>query len=100
VTVVGESRGEVTNQANVFLLSDSAVPMRLWAPGWPYIDTEWNFTFAIGNELKGAPQGYSQFGEGRFRAVRNNTTFDFHAMVFVDHDRCRFSYRLEETQTT
>jgi hypothetical protein len=97
--VPGESRSPDTNQANVFLVSDSAVPMRLWAPGWPYNDTEWNFSFAIGNELKGAPQGYSQFGQNRFRAVRNNTTFDFHAMVYVDHDRCKFSYRLEETPT-
>ena len=101
VAVTGEFREPEpdTNQANVFLVSDNEVPMRRWAPGLPYSDTDRDFTFAIGNELKGAPEGHSQFGEGRFRAVRDNTTFDFHAMVFVDHDRCKFSYRLEETQT-
>jgi hypothetical protein len=95
----GESRVADTNQANVLVVSDGDVPMRRWARGLPYSDTDRDFTFAIGNELKGAPEGYSQFGEGRFGAVRDNTTFDFHAMVFVDHDRCRFSYRLEETPT-
>jgi hypothetical protein len=32
--------------------------------------------------------------------VRGNITLAFHAMVGVSADRCRFSYRLEETQNS
>lgn len=95
----GDPRSFDTNQAIVLLVSDSNVPMQLYAPGWPYADTEWNFLFTLGYELTAGPT-FPWFSENGLRAIRNNVTFAFHAMVYVTHDRCRFSYRLEETQNS